>query len=413
MKKEIWEYMSGDLFARESLHDWLNARTQSIVNEIRNLDSKYVLSVDETAYLAYISEKYLIEPPSLHTEKQYLKTREVSVKNNYPSPWNEGTWYTDKIAYTLHIPFTGDSACLQYKPSTFTLSGWSLFSVGSGYIYGDIFGKSSVEETKSEIARAAGAASDMFEYAQSDIQLFNDEVASTASSAFAARKERALKERKEIEDLGIPIVQDNKEALTYTVPTVAKKRSFAMKPPVAKSTSPTPRLEDQAYREILSSLKAFGQSLEESPDSYTSMGEEDLRNLFLAHLKDSFSSLSATGETFNNHGKTDIMVKSGNMILFIAECKIWKGASQIQSSIDQLLGYLTWRQSKAALILFVRSKNIDNVLVEIPKQVKAHSYYVRENSIQSKGQLQYILHLESGKDNEIDLSVLVFHLPKT
>lgn len=413
MKKEIWEYMSGDLFARESLHDWLNARTQSIVNEIRNLDSNYVLSVDETAYLAYISEKYLIEPPSLHTEKQYLKTREVSVKNNYPSPWNDGTWYTDKIAYTLHIPFTGDSACLQYKPSTFTLSGWSLFSVGSGYIYGDILGKSSVEETKSEIARAAGAASDMFEYAQSDIQLFNDEVASTASSAFAARKERALKERKEIEDLGIPIVQDNKEALTYTVPTVAKKRCFAMKPPVAKSTSPTPKLEDQAYREILSSLKAFGQSLEESPDSYTSMGEEDLRNLFLAHLKDSFSSLSATGETFNNHGKTDIMVKSGNMILFIAECKIWKGASQIQSSIDQLLGYLTWRQSKAALILFVRSKNIDNVLVEIPKQVKAHSYYVRENSIQSKGQLQYILHLESGKDNEIDLSVLVFHLPKT
>lgn len=317
--------MSGDLFARESLHDWLNARTQSIVNEIRNLDSNYVLSVDETAYLAYISEKYLIEPPSLHTEKQYLKTREVSVKNNYPSPWNEGTWYTDKIAYTLHIPFTGDSACLQYKPSTFTLSGWSLFSVGSGYIYGDILGKSSVEETKSKIARAAGAASDMFEYAQSDIQLFNDEVASIASSAFAARKERALKERKEIEDLGIPIVQDNKEALTYTVPTVAKKRSFAMKPPVAKSTSPTPRLEDQAYREILSSLKAFGQSLEESPDSYTSMGEEDLRNLFLAHLKDSFSSLSATGETFNNHGKTDIMVKSGNMILFIAECKIWKG----------------------------------------------------------------------------------------
>lgn len=94
---------------------------------------------------------------------------------------------------------------------------------------------------------------------------------------------------------------------------------------VAKSTSPTPRLEDQAYREILSSLKAFGQSLEESPDSYTSMGEEDLRNLFLAHLKNSVSSLSATGETFNNHGKTDIMVKSANTILFIAECKIWKG----------------------------------------------------------------------------------------
>lgn len=64
------------------------------------------------------------------------------------------------------------------------------------------------------------------------------------------------------------------------------------------------------------------------------------------------------------------MVKSANTILFIAECKIWKGAAQIQPSIDQLLGYLTWRQSKAALILFVRSKNIDNMLEEIPKQVK-------------------------------------------
>lgn len=412
MKKEIWEYRSGDLFARESLHDWLNARTQALVNEVSNLDNDYVLTVDETAYLAYISEKYLIELPSLHTEKQFLKLREVSVKNNYPSQWNDGTWYSDRIAYTLHIPFTGDRDCLKYRPSTFTLSGWSLFSIGNGYIYGDILGKGNIEETKYEIARAAGSVSDMFVYAQTDIKLYNNGIAAAASSAFAARKEKALRDRKEIEDLGIPVVLEHDSPATYTVPTVAKKRTFAPAPAASIKKSPTPRLEEQAYNEILLSLKSFGQSLEESPASYVSMGEEDLRNLFLSHLKVSFTSFSSTGETFNNQGKTDIMVKSGNTILFVAECKIWKGPSPIQSSIDQLLGYLTWRQSKAALMFFVRNKNTDNVLEEIPKQVKVHPNYVRENSTSVKGTFNYVLHLDSGKENEVDFCVLVFHLPK-
>ncbi|MGB0945123.1 MAG: glycosyltransferase, partial [Marinomonas sp.] len=38
---------------------------------------------------------------------------------------------------------------------------------------------------------------------------------------------------------------------------------------------------------------------------------------------------------------------------FIAECKFWKGVDSLLKTISQLLGYLTWRDSKVAVIMSV------------------------------------------------------------
>ena len=64
----------------------------------------------------------------------------------------------------------------------------------------------------------------------------------------------------------------------------------------------------------------------------------------------------AAGETFNYQGKTDILIRSGDRNIFIAERKFWNGPAKPTKTIDQLLGYLSWRDSKAAILNKRRSQ---------------------------------------------------------
>lgn len=69
------------------------------------------------------------------------------------------------------------------------------------------------------------------------------------------------------------------------------------------------------------------------------------------------SELFIGGEVENGNGKTDILVRHQNRNVFIAECKFWLGPKKFDKAIEQLLGYTTWRDTKAAIILFIRNKN--------------------------------------------------------
>ena len=96
--------------------------------------------------------------------------------------------------------------------------------------------------------------------------------------------------------------------------------------------------------------------MEQSPEAFKKMGEEDIRTHFLVQLNGQYEGL-ATGETFNYEGKTDILIKYQGRNLFIAECKFWRGEEEFIKTIDQLLGYLSWRDVKTAIVIFNRNKN--------------------------------------------------------
>src|SRR5207248_3253533 len=79
------------------------------------------------------------------------------------------------------------------------------------------------------------------------------------------------------------------------------------------------------------------------------------RDIVLAHLNGHYKG-DASGETFRGSGRTDLRIEAESRAAFVAECKVWKGSQIIQESVDQLLGYLTWRDCKAALVIF--NKNV-------------------------------------------------------
>ena len=73
--------------------------------------------------------------------------------------------------------------------------------------------------------------------------------------------------------------------------------------------------------------------------------------MVLAQLNGHFKG-AATGEAFRGKGKTDIRIEQDDRAAFVGECKNWNGETGATKAIDQLLGYLTWRDGKAALIVF-------------------------------------------------------------
>ena len=85
----------------------------------------------------------------------------------------------------------------------------------------------------------------------------------------------------------------------------------------------------------------------------------------------------ASGETFDFEGKTDMMIRCEGRNVFVAECKFWEGPASLMRALDQFLGYLAWRDAKAALLVFNWNKDFSSVLEKIPEGVEEHPCFKR------------------------------------
>jgi len=112
-------------------------------------------------------------------------------------------------------------------------------------------------------------------------------------------------------------------------------------------------------------------------------------------------------------GKTDILVKyTDGTNLFVAECKFWKGEVMLHQTIDQLFErYLTWRDSKKTIILFVKNKDFSSVLSTIEEAIPKHQYYVRSAGARGESSFSYVFHFPTDKGKIIYTEILAFHFP--
>jgi hypothetical protein len=119
----------------------------------------------------------------------------------------------------------------------------------------------------------------------------------------------------------------------------------------------------------------------------------------------------ATGETFNYEGKTDILIRVQGKNIFIAECKYWSGPKKLRETIDQLLSYSSWRDTKVAIIIFNRKKNFSAVLDSIPPIVDAHPNCKRFIGRQSETNFRYTFAHRDDPNRELTLTVMAFDVP--
>jgi hypothetical protein len=119
-------------------------------------------------------------------------------------------------------------------------------------------------------------------------------------------------------------------------------------------------LREKTLNDILHIMDDFAYGISNSSPPIRDLDEEALRDLFLSDLNTHYKGI-ATGETFNKNGKTDIFLRYDNEPLFVAEVKFWDGKVKYQEAIEQLLRYLTNKDTDAALLIFSRNQKYPDV----------------------------------------------------
>jgi hypothetical protein len=166
----------------------------------------------------------------------------------------------------------------------------------------------------------------------------------------------------------------------------------------------------EEYEEILVIISSMAIVMERSPDAFSGLNEESIRQHFLVQLNGRYEG-NATGETFNFNGKTDILLRRNNQNLFIAECKFWRGRESLNKTIDQLLDYATWRDTRLAVVIFNRNRDLSKVLSQIPSIVESHGNCIRAINRTNETEFQFYFKHRNDEKRELLLTILVFDVP--
>jgi hypothetical protein len=307
------------------------------------------------------------------------------------------------------VPYSGDPDLFHVRASTFTMNPPRL-SLGNSNVYFRFADVSlDGQSIRAELNRLTSNVNEHLGYLRRDFDAWNQRMPSFARQALGDRKQRLMTQNNVVASIGLPMKRRADDALTYSVPEFRRKISVAPPPLPKQSFKPEPALDAAEFDHILNIIGKVAVVFERNPSTFSKLGEEALRDNILVHLNGHYE--SATGETFNASGKTDILIRSGEKNVFIGECKFWHGQKGYVEAIDQLLSYLTWRDTKAAAIIFNRNKKFSEVLVSISEATTKHQNCKRALPSLGETSFRYVFRQNGDDSRELHLAVLVFDIP--
>lgn len=393
-------------------------KSAELSSEISNTPEDYFETITEAEFIEYLVDKYTIEEfPTVNWEETAVEVDDIMVPiTSFPDTYDkrDKNLKMKRNQVSFSVPFEGDDSWFKYTSPTRTSIGGAYgdISINSNNIIFSLVDR----ENKPESVEAA------FEQTKSQFQIrlknLNAIVTQFNSELFDFSKALVNKRLAEIKNkntykskFNYPIKRRDNAPVSLKIPSVVKRKKIqptAFSPDSHKMSNQKFISEDD-YMYILNLLQACGSNWEQHPETYHGKGEEALRDQLIFALAPNIEGVVA-GEAYNKGGKTDISIKHLTNNLFIAECKIWTGPKGFSDTIDQILGYLTWRDSKAAILMFVPNKDISTVRATTEKTMKEHPNYVRTLSVENPGWVNYKLHLHGDPGSFLTIAVQLCHL---
>lgn len=405
-------------FRDQDVYSLVSITTKNTLEQIAALEDDYVLKSSPTELEQYFVARATIDPLELHAEEAVIEKR-TRVKEERGRRGFAGSRYTEPIMVRgtqvdIAVPYSGDPSLWQVRASVFGVSGYPEIEVREDSVVFSLTirdGQADGNAVKKEMDRAIGALSDAVGNLRRDIEGHNKSVVAEIRRAIAERRQQALSATHALASLGIPLRRRG-TPLVYPAPLV-RRRSPVKRPAVpAEQYRPEPVLEEAEYTYILQVLRGMSLAIERSPSTFNRLYEEEIRDFFLVLLNGHYDG-DATGETFNGAGKTDILIRHEDRNVFVAECKFWRGAKAFSEAIDQLLGYLTWRDVKCALLVFNQQKDSTHVREEMHRVVQSRHEYRKTVVHSMDGDCRYILVKSSDPGREITLTTMLFDVPSS
>ena len=389
-------------------------RKNQVISAINSQPDNYILNVNKTEYVEHLVSEFTIPPIEIHRDQLSASTHEAQILGKiHPNSYlvDSGKSYKRNVI-KYHLPFTGDPQLLKVKPIPFS-SGPRITVEGDSICFEIINFNMKPEKIKQRSYQIINGLESLNQRLTNSLNDFNGAIEAIASQAFDARKQQLLKKNDLMSALGVPIRKSSDTPETFSIPAKRTKVIPTKRKPevTEKGFTPEPTLDKAIYRQILVIIHDIGKEFERLPSTYSGKQEEDIRDHILLFLEPNFEG-SATGETFNKAGKTDILLRHEGSNVFIAELKFWRGKKGYLETISQLLGYLTWRDSKSAVVVFVKNKNFSSVLDVVKEATLEHENCLGFVSEQEEGWYHYRFHINDDKNREVRMSVMLFHIPE-
>lgn len=403
------------IFGGYDLRDHLINNEKDVRIYIENLSENQILNVNETNCIEYVYNEFRIDFPTIDFDNIFRNHYNAKIPaNKFPNGFNirSGKSYTRTII-VYHIPFVGNEKVFRYRPNKYLLSIPKVYLEENCICFEIINFENDANEINNQANYIITNIKTLSKNSQEQIGRHNNGLKGNIRQIFKHRKEEILKKNQMLASLDFTIKRKKEIPETFSIPTPKIRKKIIVKPKVTEEDfEPEPTLNNSAYNEILEVIYAVGKEFERLPSTYNDKNEEALRDHFLLFLEPNFEG-SATGETFNKKGKTDILLRHENSNVFIAECKFWKGKKSYLDTITQLLKYLTWRDSKVAVIIFVENKEISSVLKTVKEATPEHNNYLGYEDDKTESWFNYRFHINDDRNREVKLAVLLFHIPKT
>lgn len=402
------------LFIQADWHSVVESQRTRMREEVEAIDADRLLNTSVDDLAKYFEQKYRIDVPTLNTSAIVVDQHETKVDVRHdPMRFvfdRSRPAYVEGTEIEVEIPFEGDAEVFRISPSTHDLNPPAAAVEPDRLVFRLSGASLEGAAVKNRIDEALRSIEKYLTNLRSDASQFNDGLLSAARSGIEGRRSKLLANRNLAASLGFKMKERPGEARTYVAPEVRRRITPVMPTASTASFRPEPTLPGGDYEHILQVLQNMVHVMERSPAAFESMGEEALRTHFLVQLNGHYEG-QATGETFNYEGKTDILIRSEGRNIFIAECKVWAGPKMLSETIDQLLGYSAWRDTKTAVILFSRNKSFSQVLAAIPDTVRAHPKYKRDLPGSTDTVFRYCFGHRDDANRELSLSVLAFDVP--
>lgn len=399
---------------KEGLENLLLNKTKTIINKYENISSALLLDIGISKYKEKILSENKLYIPELNLNDKNLTTHEILDPNHKFTASRRLVKPKILFEIRIHVPLSGDislvnnTSILNFKPSYCN-------SLNKIYIQdGEIILKSVMDLKNDEKANQKIKTTLLNNLIQAygilthDIDKYNNDLDKKITVIFDDKKTKYYLQKKIIDDFQIPL-KKNKVTKIAVKPTLRTKIKVQI-PESNNKFITEPYINEDTYKEIITLIHDSCKNIERMPSLFGERKENDLRDFILFVLDPNFALGSATGETFNNKGKTDIMLKYNSTNIFVAECKIWHGVNEYFKAIDQLLGYLTWRDSKSALIIFVKQIDISGIIKKIEKETEKHKNYISFKNKSTDGVYSFRFNLSTNNKKEISLTVMLYHV---
>jgi hypothetical protein len=376
---------------RTSISDYYTVIRQEIEKCILEEDDATILHSDTNDLVDYYLSNNCLLPVEFDSDKEPTfehrkEMRTVSAQEREEGYRDSGDLSFEYESIVVMMPILPNQKVkeiLSLMSSTYSVSGEPEVTIGHDTLYFsfDIKGygfKYEDDKVASKVNSGLETIKTWINWKNTDIVNENSRLKQDVRLFIEQRKDKLSQDTDRlnvlVQKINIPLKQKENPAVNR-IKLEAK--------PLVKKVKPNPQLPEEyvldqsKVLDIVSIIDNQGRQFEKTPRTYKAFEEESLRDVILVGLNSLFEG-KATGETFSHNGKTDIYLNIDKGNVLICECKIWGGLALYHKTIDQLLGYLTWRHNFGIMITFSRQRNFSKILTEIQATITSHLSYKSE-----------------------------------